>query len=83
MSTGRIFTIKHDKGFGFITDEAGGENRFFHANSCITPFSQLKEGLVVSFDPYEEPVRMVRNEATGTSRRVGGPRARDIKVQKS
>lgn len=53
---GRITTIKRNKGFGFIRDEAGTD-RFFHANSVETPFEQLQEGLDVTFEPYDEEGR--------------------------
>lgn len=53
---GRITTIKRGKGFGFIRDETGTD-RFFHANSCDTPFDQLQEGLDVTFEAFEESGR--------------------------
>lgn len=53
---GRITTIKRSKGFGFIKDSEG-QDRFFHANCCDTPFEQLQEQIAVEFEPYVDPER--------------------------
>ena len=46
-------TIKKltDKNFGFITQDEGGDDLFFHANSLVdVDFSTLAEGDKVSFE---------------------------------
>jgi CspA family cold shock protein len=46
-------TIKKimEKGFGFITPEAGGKDIFFHSNSLVgVQFTELREGDAVSFE---------------------------------
>ena len=51
MRTGTIVRLVRDRGFGFIrTDD--GQEVFFHASGVTgsTPFDNLSEGQVVSFD---------------------------------
>lgn len=50
---GRITAIKRSKGFGFIRDNAHTD-RFFHANSCLTPFESLQEGDLVEFESFTQ-----------------------------
>jgi cold shock protein len=54
MATGTIKRLVHDKGFGFITSNDGGEY-FFHRSGCQTPFDQLREGQQVTFDKGQGP----------------------------
>lgn len=49
MPTGTI-KKKTDKGFGFITPSAGGEDLFFHMSETNGQFDSLSEGQTVSFD---------------------------------
>lgn len=74
---GTVTTVKRDKGFGFLIDE-GGQERFFHANGLAVPstFPQLKEGLTVDFEPYEDRVSRRRQQGD----RDNGLRARNIQV---
>jgi cold shock protein len=53
-STGTIKRLVHDKGFGFIAANDGGEY-FFHQSSCQTPFDELREGQAVTFDKGQGP----------------------------
>jgi cold shock CspA family protein len=73
---GQIVTLKRDRRFGFLRDEAGQE-RFFGANNCVTRFETLREGLLVSF----EPVQLLQNAAVDKSgKAVTGLRADLVKV---
>jgi len=51
-------TIKKltDKNFGFISQEDGGKDLFFHGNELVgCSFSDLREGDTVSFEVSETP----------------------------
>lgn len=49
--TGQV-TKKTEKGYGFLRDETG-EQRFFHARDCRTPWDLITEGDQVDFEPTE------------------------------
>ena len=50
MYTGTIVRLIQSRGFGFIRQENGGEEVFFHASGMqATPFDSLSEGQAVSF----------------------------------
>jgi len=45
-----------DKNFGFITQEDGGKDLFFHANELVeVDFSDLREGDAVTFEVKDAP----------------------------
>lgn len=51
-------TIKKltDKNFGFISQEDGEKDLFFHANELVgVSFDELREGDAVSFDVQDTP----------------------------
>ena len=51
-------TIKKltDKNFGFITQDAGGNDLFFHANNLVdVDFNELQEGDKVEFEITDTP----------------------------
>ncbi|MEA2065294.1 MAG: cold shock domain-containing protein [Patescibacteria group bacterium] len=51
-------TIKKltDKNFGFIAQEGGEKDLFFHANELVgASFDELREGDAVSFDVTDTP----------------------------
>ena len=51
-------TIKKltDKGYGFIAQDDGGKDLFFHSNELNgVAYDQLKEGDAVSFEVTESP----------------------------
>ena len=49
MSTGKVKFFNTDKGFGFITPDAGGDDVFVHV-SALQYGDVLKEGQSVSYD---------------------------------
>ncbi|MBW9051507.1 cold-shock protein [Rhizobium mesosinicum] len=49
MATGKVKFFNSDKGFGFITPEAGGPDVFVHV-SALQYGDTLKEGQSVSYD---------------------------------
>ena len=55
-STGVVKWFNNDKGFGFITPDAGGEDLFAHFSSIqMTGFKTLKEGQKVAFEIIQGP----------------------------
>jgi CspA family cold shock protein len=55
MATGKIRTLRVDKGFGFIKDDAGKEY-FFHQSAVYGEgLDNLREGDSVEFDVGEGP----------------------------
>jgi CspA family cold shock protein len=60
MSTGRITSIRADKGFGFIAEgtSTGGKSNdvFFHRSAVVgTDFEYLREGQEVTFRTEADP----------------------------
>lgn len=52
--TGKIATMKRDKGFGFITPDDGSKDIFFHAQNVEGGiYDDLNEGEAVSFSTEE------------------------------
>ncbi|WP_145646604.1 cold-shock protein [Rhizobium sp. SG570] len=49
MPTGKVKFFNADKGFGFITPDAGGDDVFVHV-SALQYGDLLKEGQSVSYD---------------------------------
>lgn len=49
MATGTVKNFFADRGFGFITPDAGGVDVFVHIKSC-TNMQELSEGQRVRFD---------------------------------
>ena len=55
-STGTVKWFNERKGFGFITQENGGEDVFVHFRAVVgTGFKTLTEGQKVSFDAEQGP----------------------------
>ena len=53
--TGTIRTLRVDKGFGFIKDEAGKEDSFIRARCTGEGLDNLREGDSVKFDVGQGP----------------------------
>jgi len=68
VATGKITSIRADRGFGFIAaTDAGdsGKDIFFHCSAVIeTPFEELREGQQVSFETGPDPRDPSRLRAT-------------------
>ena len=65
MHTGTVKWFNAEKGFGFISDEAGGKDIFVHFSAIEgTGFKTLAEGQKVQFDVEEDPRDASRIRAT-------------------
>ena len=53
MLTGKIKTLIHNRGYGFILSENEGKDLFFHCSGCEGDFEDLKEGMIVTFELEE------------------------------
>ncbi len=52
MNNGTVKFFNNDKGFGFITPDAGGKDVFVHVSGLI---DEINEGDKVSYDEEEGP----------------------------
>jgi CspA family cold shock protein len=68
MSSGRITSLRADKGFGFIKDAPGGSGSndlFFHRTAVVgTEFDDLREGQEVTYKTETDPRDPSRFRAT-------------------
>ncbi|NMY04403.1 cold-shock protein [Pseudomonas sp. WS 5059] len=56
MATGTVKWFNDSKGFGFITQDAGGEDLFVHFSSIQSNgFKSLAEGQKVEYEVVEGP----------------------------
>lgn len=56
MNTGTVKWFNAQKGFGFITNDNGGDDVFVHYSSISTNgFKSLEEGQKVIFDTEKDP----------------------------
>lgn len=58
MNTGTVKWFNEAKGFGFITNNDGGEDLFVHFSAIVSDgFKTLQEGQQVTFDIEQDPQR--------------------------
>ncbi len=56
MPTGTVKWFNDDKGFGFITPDAGGDDLFAHHSAInMQGFKTLKDGQKVTFEVVQGP----------------------------
>ena len=66
MTTGTVKFFNQDKGFGFITPDAGGPDVFVHV-SGVQPGTTLRDGTKVSYD-------------VGQDRKTGKSKAENVRA---
>lgn len=65
MNNGTVKWFNAEKGFGFITNDNGGEDIFVHFSAIITNgYKSLEEGQKVTFDIEADPKDSKRLRAT-------------------
>ena len=56
MNNGTVKWFNSDKGFGFLTNDNGGEDVFDHFSAIVSDgFKTLEEGQKVTFDTEQDP----------------------------
>ncbi|MDC7288150.1 cold-shock protein [Blautia schinkii] len=68
MNNGTVKWFNSQKGFGFITNDNGGEDVFVHFSSIVSNgFKSLEEGQKVSFDVEADPKDRRRQRAVNVA----------------
>ena len=56
MNKGTVKWFNEEKGYGFISNDAGGDDVFVHFSAIVADgFKTLKEGQAVTFDTEADP----------------------------
>lgn len=64
MNQGTVKWFNSEKGYGFITNDNGGEDVFVHFSSIlIDGFKTLEEGQKVTFDTESDPKNSSKTRA--------------------
>jgi CspA family cold shock protein len=68
MNNGTVKWFNAEKGYGFITDDNGGEDVFVHFSAIISDgFKTLDEGQKVTFDTEADPKNSRKTRAVNVS----------------
>ena len=68
MSSGTVKWFNPDKGFGFISNDDGGEDIFVHFSAIASDgFRTLREGQKVNFDVEPDPKDSGKKRATNVT----------------
>ncbi|MBC8535491.1 cold-shock protein [Feifania hominis] len=65
MNNGTVKWFNSEKGFGFITNDAGGDDVFVHFSAIVSEgYKTLTEGQKVTFDTERDPKNSSKMRAT-------------------
>ena len=63
MNTGVVKWFNSSKGYGFITNDANGEDVFVHFSAIqVDGFKTLEEGQKVTFDVESDPIYLINSK---------------------
>ena len=64
MSQGTVKWFNAEKGYGFISNEEGGDDVFVHFSAIVMDgYRRLKEGQKVSFETEQDPKKPEKHRA--------------------